>query len=808
MGSGESIKRVSDIIQANDYSSSINVVVSAFGGVTDILIEALTLAERSLSYKEVLKRFSDKTVLIAESLFSSEKLETILAEFSKFHEELHHVLYGVSLIQEASDKTKDYILSFGERCSAKMLSSYLESIGHPSSFVDARGIIKTDHSYGSAGVNFEISNELIRSRLNGSIGINVITGFIGSDAKSGRTTTLGRGGSDYTAAIIAAALNADELQIWTDVSGVLSADPRKVKKAKSIPELTYAEALELSHFGAKVLYAPTIRPVREKGIPTRIKNTFDPSHPGTLIHANKASGAAAISGVTAIENIALLSLEGSGLQGVIGSSARLFACLAKQNINVIMITQASSEHSICIAVEEGVADEARSHIHEEFSYEVSRGLVEPVRIHENMCLVAIVGENMKKRVGVAGYLFSVLGKNGINIEAIAQGSSELNISFAIDSRDLIKALNTIHDAFVLSGNKSVHLFMVGTGLVGKTLLRLLKENQVQILRENKLEFVINGLSNSRRMLLDPEGLKSYDASLLNDESLPKAELKQFISKMAEYNFANSIFIDNTASGSVPSHYEEVLSYSIDISTPNKVALSSGLKQYEKLKSVASQNSCTINYETNVGAGLPVLFTLNNLVKSGDRITKIEAVLSGSLSFIFNNFDGSENFSSLVRKAQKLGFTEPDPREDLSGNDVKRKLLILAREAGFKTRKEDVTIEAMFEDDIMSSGPVDSFFRFLETQDKKMLALVHKAQKNNEKLCFLARFENNRGTIGLGFIPESSAFYSLSGSDNMIAFYSNRYNTSPLLVSGPGAGAEVTAAGVLAEIINISGNKPL
>ncbi|MBT8191737.1 MAG: bifunctional aspartate kinase/homoserine dehydrogenase I, partial [Bacteroidia bacterium] len=623
--------------------------------------------------------------------------------------------------------------------------------------------------------------------------------------KSGRTTTLGRGGSDYTAAILAAGLNADYLEIWTDVNGVLTANPKMVSKAFTIPEMTYSEALEMSHFGAKVLYAPTIRPVRSHGIPTIIKNTFNSDHPGTTIQSERTSNPLILTGISSIDNISILSIEGTGLQGVAGFASRFFNILASNGVNIIMITQASSEQSISIAIAQEKVKLAKSVVEKEFEYELRRKSVDPIKISLDLSLIAIVGENMKNSPGVSGKLFHTLGINGINVEAISQGSSELNITFAIKTHDEKRAINSIHDSFFLSHYKTIHLFMVGVGLIGSKLIEQIIQNAARIKDSLGIELIINGLSNSRKMLISADALDPGNYAPLLESSKTPANINQLIEKMVDYNFTHSIFIDNTASAEVPRFYERILDNNISISTPNKVAMSSEFNQFIGLKSLSKKRGVPFKYETNVAAGLPVISTLENLFNSGDQISKIEAVLSGSVSYIFNTFSANgPDFSEVVKEAQTLGFTEPDPREDLSGADVRRKILILAREAGSEVESTDIEIHSILNDACLNAQSVEDFYVELGKDNQRFRSSVTSAEKENKRLRFIASFEGGKGVISLKAVPVNHPFYALSGSDNMIVLHSNRYNRTPLVVRGPGAGADVTAAGVLAEIIGIAG----
>lgn len=804
VANAERLRLVKDIIVDNTTSTgNLYVVVSAFSGVTDMLISMTNLAKDNDDYKPSFKEFKKKVNTIAENLLSRGLFQSIKSDLEENHNILDNLLSGVQLIQEASDRTRDYILSFGERNCAFVFAHYLMDSGYDAEYIDARKYVKTDDSYGSARVNFEKTNKIIQEKLLDNDKIYVITGFIGSDYSSGRTTTLGRGGSDYSAAIIAAAVSAEVLEIWTDVDGVLTSDPRKVKNAYPIEELSYAEAMEMSHFGAKVLYSPTIRPVRESGIPTKIKNTFNPKHPGTLIHHTNNKKDKSISGLSAIENVALVTVEGTGMQGVSGIASRLFRSLASQDINIIMITQASSEHSITVAIMQSDSDNAKKCIEEEFAFELRRNLVDPVKVHSHNALIAIIGENMKNSPGVAGTLFSTLGNNGINIEAIAQGSSELNISFAVKQNCANKAMNAIHDAFFLSEHKTVHLYMIGIGLIGNTLLDQIQENIESIREDSGINIVINGLSNSKKMLLSEEGidLRSYKEALGTDGEA--ADIELFVDKMIDYNQAHTIFIDSTANAEIPKQYLKILSHSIAISTPNKIGYSSSMENYKAIKSAEQKYKVPFNFETNVGAGLPVISTLKGLINSGDKIHKIEAVLSGSVSYIFNNFNTDTVFHDIIKEAQQLGYTEPDPREDLSGNDVRRKLLILARESGLFIEEADIDIENFLPQGAMAASSVDDFYELVKNKNDFFKNMIESAEAANKKLRFIASLENGKGKISLQQVSSDNPFYSLSGSDNMIAFFTKRYNKTPLLVRGPGAGADVTAAGVLAEIINMS-----
>jgi len=804
VANAERLRQVSDIVVSRyKKHNTACAVVSAFSGVTDLLLNMVELASHDdKAWETSFQKFVAKVHEVGSELLPTSNYEEVKPTLSKNNDRLNKLLVGVSLIQEASPKTKDLIVSFGERTSAYILANYLASQGYPAHYLDARQCIKTDSVFGSASVDFKVTYPLIKEHVKEG-NIYIITGFIGSDQETGVTTTLGRGGSDYSGAIFAAALDASELEIWTDVSGVLTSDPRKVKHAYPIAELSYEEAAEMSHFGAKVLYGPTIRPVKEKNIPTRILNTFSPQDEGTLIHHEPTPSGNIISGLSSIKNVALLSLEGSGLQGVPGIAFRFFKSIADGKINVIMITQASSEHSICIAINRADAAKCKALLDQEFEIEQGQKLIDPIKVKDDLCLLAIIGENMRKAPGVSGRLFNTLGKNGINVEAIAQGSSERNITFAIHKKDESKALNCIHDVFFLSDNKTIHLYIVGVGLIGSTLIDQILANKTSILSDNKINLVVNGVSNSRKMVLDADGVKmdTYKEALESSEKA--ADIEAFVDKMIEDNHAHSIFVDNTAGPAIAQYYEKILDNSIAISTPNKVAMSDKMSRYKALKVLAARRNTLLKFETNVGAGLPVISTLKGLTDSGDTIHKIEAVLSGSVSYIFNNYHSGMKFIDIVKEAQVKGLTEPDPRDDLSGADVSRKILILARESGFELESSDLSLKNILSDDCLKAETVDDFFAVLEKEESRFNALISKAESENKKLRFIASYIDGKGSIALQEVDESNPFYGLSGSDNMIVIHTTRYNETPLVVRGPGAGAAVTAAGLLSEIISMS-----
>lgn len=799
----ERIRMILDILKAYyEQGEKFAVVFSAFGGVTDSLIEMSRLASKGdESYLELFEAFSNRHFEAIKDLLKEENLNGFLPKLEKNHEVLKNLLHGIFLVREASPRTMDYVLSFGERNSCYIIQAALQQSGIPSAFLDARNIIKTDRKFGSAQVDLDMTYQNIREYFQTNPQVQVVTGFIAS-SKGGLTTTLGRGGSDFTASLLAAGLDADLLEIWTDVNGVLTADPRKVKKAFTIPTMTYAEAMEMSHFGAKVIYPPTLQPALNKNIPLQIKNTFEPKNPGTFITGKGDPNDLPVKGISSITDIALLTLQGSGLFGVPGIAGRLFGSLAMAEINIILITQGSSEHSISFAIQPKLAKKAKRHIEKTFDYEMKAGLIDPVKIEDDLSVIAIIGENMRYSPGIAGRLFQALGKNGINITAIAQGSSELNISVVIDKPDESKALNALHESFFLSDTKELHLYLIGVGLIGSTLLKQIKAHADHLKSEQSIEVKVIGLSNSKKMIFNENGinLDTWQKDLEISET--KSNIPAFIEQMKSYNLSNTIFVDNTANEMIAGYYESILDSSISISTPNKIATSSSYLQYKRLKNIATRRGVQFMYETNVGAGLPIISTMNDLILSGDSIRKIEGVLSGSLSFIFNNFQEGTKFSDLVKLAKEKGFTEPDPRIDINGIDVRRKLIILARETGLNIEAEDVVINNILPEACRNAKSVDDFFVELEKADDYFTGLLKDASDKNCVLRMVAKLDNGKATIGLEAVDSDHPFYSLNGSDNMIVFTTDRYSERPLVVRGPGAGAEVTAAGVFAEIIKI------
>ena len=652
-----------------------------------------------------------------------------------------------------------------------------------------------------AQVNFEKTNLLITDFYKSiSFQVVVLPGFIASSL-DGNSTTLGRGGSDYTAAILAAALKAEILEIWTDVDGMFNANPRIVKQAQPIETISYQEAMELSHFGAKVLYPPTIQPVLKDSIPILIKNTFEPNTKGTLISSNSKSTTNPIKGISHIDNIALLTLEGSGMIGVAGSSKRLFEVLSQHNINVIFITQASSEHSICIGILNSDAAKAKDAIDKTFEIEISQNRVEPCIVEKELCIVALVGENMKNHQGISGKMFSTLGKNNVNIRAIAQGASERNISVVINEKDVVKALNTLHERFFEDNTKQLNLFVMGVGNVGEKFIDQIKQ-QKNFLKDNlKINLRVIALTNSKKMVFDEEGidLNNWKNKLTEGENTDNTI---FIATVKKLNLRNSIFVDITANSDIASMYDKFLSQNIAVVTCNKIACSSEFENYKNLKNLSRKYNAPFLFETNVGAGLPIIDTLKHLIASGDKVNKIQAVLSGSLNFIFNNFSENYNFHDVVKEAGVQGFTEPDPKIDLSGVDVARKILILIRESGYKMDIEEIENNCFLPKACMDTTNNEDFFKSLITHEAHFNKLLAEAKEKECRIKFVAKFDNGKAAVGLQFIPKESPFYNLEGKDNIVEFFTDRYVDQPLIIKGAGAGAAVTASGIFADVIRI------
>ena len=806
VGTVESINQVIQILQENlNEGIKIAVVYSAMGGVTNRLLEIGKLAAASdLEYLQLLKSVEDRHFAVVRGLIDVKNQSSAIAKAKGLLNELEDLLRGVFLIKELSARTNDFIVSFGERLSTTIATEALKNRGIDAEYLDARKLIKTDDHFGYAEVITELTNELIRKHFAKTNQLQCITGFIGSTI-DGVTTTLGRGGSDYTASIFGAALNASVIEIWTDVNGMLTSDPRKVKNAFTIPTITYAEAMELSHFGAKVIYPPSLTPAFQKNIPLKILNTFNHHHEGTLISKTANTKEYSITGISSIDDIALVNVQGGGMMGVAGVSAKLFSILAANKISVILISQASSEHSICFAVDPKTAYGVKEILDEGFAIELTQGLVDNISIEQNLSVIAVVGEGMKSSTGISGKLFTVLGKNGINVVATAQGSSELNISVVIYKKDITKALNAIHETFFQVDGLTLNLYLVGaTGLIGSTLLRQIQEQKEYLKQRKNLNIRLVGITNTKKMLFNEGGisLENWKEELLENGEI--ANIGSFVSDVQDLNLPYSVFVDCTADKNIVQYYYSLLSGSVSIVTPNKVANSGRYEQYFILQKAAQKHGVKFLYETNVGAGLPIINTLQGLITSGDKINKIEAVLSGTLAYIFNNFKVGDRFVDVVKEAKAKGYTEPDPRDDLSGQDVARKILILSREAGLKLEPEDVINSNLLNDACLNAPSVEAFFEELEKDNDRFEKLLKDAEENDEVLRFVASLDSeNNASIGLKTVGRLHPFFNLAGSENIISFTTERYKYNPLVVKGPGAGAEVTASGVFADIMSIS-----
>lgn len=802
VANAQNIKLVIEIVNQKAKENKLAVVVSALSGVTDMLINASKkAAAKDDIYKKSIDEIKQKHFDAIADLVDNANQNQLLIKINSQINQLQTLLDGCFLLGELSSRTADAIASFGELLSSQIIATALQQSIPNSNFKDSRELIKTNSNFGKASVNFDLTNNLVADYFNfNKSQVVILPGFIASD-ELGNTTTLGRGGSDYTAAIIANGTKSTSLEIWTDVNGMYTANPKIVKQAQPIETISYQEAMELSHFGAKVLYPPTIQPVLNSNIPIWIKNTFEPQAFGTSISNESQASNNPIKGISHIDKIALLTLEGSGMIGVAGSSKRLFQVLSQNDINVIFITQASSEHSICIGIQNQDADLAKKAIETEFQLEINHNKIDPCIVEKDMCIVALVGENMKNHQGLSGKMFSTLGKNNVNIRAIAQGASERNISVVINEKDVKKALNTLHERFFEDNTKQLNLFVMGVGNVGEKFIDQIHQ-QKKFLKENlKINVRVIALSNSRKMVFDEDGmnLKDWKSLLENGEN---ANVSEFISKAKDLNLRNSIFVDITANYDIASIYDQFLKQNIAVVTCNKIACSSEFENYKYLKSLSRKYNAPFLFETNVGAGLPIIDTLKHLILSGDKVNKINAVLSGSLNFIFNNFSDSYNFHDVVKEAGVQGFTEPDPKIDLSGVDVARKILILIRESGYEMEMEHIENNCFLPKECMETTTNEEFFKSLTKHASHFENLLAEAKSKDSRLKFVASFDNGKASVGLQFIPKESPFYNLEGKDNIVEFYTDRYIDQPLIIKGAGAGAAVTASGIFADVIRI------
>ena len=797
IGTAENILRIKKIIESQ--KEQIIIIISALHGVTDQLLDLCThAAAKDKNFFRLYNEIEIKHLDAVRTLFEEPLLTEVESRINSYLKELSNIINGIYLLNDITPKIQDKVLSFGEIMASQIISKVMDN----AEMIDAKGLIRTDSTYGHAAVNLPLSYRLIRSFFKNYKKTAVIPGFIASNDK-GDTTTLGRGGSDYTAALVASALEIPRLEIWTDVDGFMTADPKKVKKAFAIESLSYAEAMELSHFGAEVIYTPTIQPAYQKNIEIAIKNTFNPEAPGTTISKeSKSPGASLIKGISSMDNIDLITLMGPGMVGVKGISSRLFGALAENNVNVILITQASSEYTITFAIHPADTDRAIKAIERQFEGEIKLRNEIFIRLERELSIIAIVGERMKNTPGISANLYTSLGRNGINVIASAQGSSELNISLVIKKDILIKALNVIHEGFFLSHYKELHLFLAGIGTVGGNLLKQIHNQRDILLKDHHLKINVVGISNSKKMLMNPEGI---DLTVYRDEMEKmgeKADIELFIQKMKYLNLRNSVFIDCTAEASVTSTYKSILSSFVSIVTANKIACSSEFSLYKELKKTAQEKNVKFMFETNVGAGLPIISTLNDLIRSGDKIVRLEAVLSGTLNFIFNTISATIPLSKAIQMAKEKGYSEPDPRIDLSGTDVKRKLLILSRESGYEFEDSDITIKPFLPKECFE-GSLDHFWKTIQQYDAEFEERRIRLEKENKKMRYVARLDSGKASIELTEVDTLHPAYPLEGSNNIILITTDRYHEQPMVIRGYGAGAEVTAAGVFADIIRVA-----
>ncbi len=797
VGSVDSILNVRDIVQSRQ--EPVIVVVSALGGITDKLIRTSRLAvEGDVAYRDAWKEIAIRHYEMIEAIIADgERCEALKQEIKALLDELRSILQGVYLIRDLSAKTAAAIVSYGERMSSRIVATLIRD----AVWFDARELIKTQQKGGKTILAREQSYDLVRKAWRVIPEVSVMGGFISTDIDSGEITNLGRGGSDYTASIVAAALNADALEIWTDVDGFMTADPRVISSAYVINELSYVEAMELCNFGAKVIYPPTIYPVCVRNIPILVKNTFKPSAEGTVIKKDVACNDKAIKGISSIKGTALITVAGLSMVGVIGVNRRIFSCLADNGISVFMVSQASSENSTSIGVRDDDAREACRVLDEEFAAEIADGAMFPMTAEGGLATVAIVGENMKHTPGIAGKLFGTLGRSGISVIACAQGASETNISFVINEKYLRKALNVIHDSFFLSEYQVLNLFICGVGTVGGQLIEQISQQQEKLMRELRLKLNVVGIASGHNAMFDRNGL-SLEKFRDRLKRAPASDLQRLHDEVIGMNIFNSVFVDCTASGQVASLYADFLEHNINIVAANKIAASSDYANYRRLKDIAHKRGVKFLFETNVGAGLPIIRTINDLRNSGDKILKIEAVLSGTLNFIFNTISAEIPFSETVRMAMAEGYSEPDPRIDLSGRDVIRKLVILAREAGYELNQEDVEAN-LFIPQSFFTGSLEEFWQNLPSLDAEWEERRKVLERDRQVWRFVAKFENGHASVSLCKFDWKHSFYVLEGSNNIVLLTTERYNRYPMLIQGYGAGAGVTAAGVFADIMSLA-----
>ena len=799
MGSVQSILSLKRIVENEAKRQPVIVVVSALSGITDKLIStAMTALRHDDHWKREFDAMVDRHHKMIDTIITdNKKREDLFNRVDSLFEQLRSIYYGVYLIHDLSQKTQDTIVSYGERLSSNIVATLIGG----AKWFDARKFIKTERKNNKHTLDSELTAKLVRDAFSDMPRVSLVPGFISRDRDTDEITNLGRGGSDYTAAILAAALNAEVLEIWTDVDGFMTADPRVIKTAYTINELSYIEAMELCNFGAKVIYPPTIYPVCVKNIPILVKNTFNPEKPGTIIKQKVAADTKPIKGISSIKGTSLITVTGLSMVGVIGVNRRIFSALANHGISVFMVSQASSENSTSIGVREEDAQAAAKVLNEEFAAEIEDGAMFPMHVEDGLATIAIVGENMKHAAGIAGKLFGTLGRSGISVIACAQGASETNISFVVKADYLRKSLNVIHDSFFLSEYKVLNLFICGVGTVGGKLIEQIQKQYEELKERNRLKLNVVGIASSTKAIFNRDGidLSTYKAQLANSSPNTSQQLREGVLKM---NIFNSVFVDCTASKEIADLYQQFLEHNISVIAANKIAASGKYEAYVKLRQTAIDRGVKFRYETNVGAGLPIIGTINDLRNSGDHILKIEAVLSGTLNFIFNEISATTPFSATVSKAKEMGYSEPDPRIDLSGSDVIRKLVILSREAGHHVEQDDVE-KHLFVPDSYFSGSLDDFWKRLPELDADFEKRRQQLEAEGKRWRFVATMEGGKTRVALQAVGKEHPFYKLEGSNNIVMLTTERYKEYPMLIQGYGAGASVTAAGVFANIMSIA-----
>ena len=797
VGSVNSILSVKKIVEA--VGEPVIVVVSALGGITDKLITTSQMAaEGNAAYEKQYREIVNRHIEMVYTVIpASEKRTELLDKVNELLSELKNIFQGIYLIRDLSPKTSATIVSYGERLSSLIVANLIKD----AEWKDSRTFIKTEKKHAKHILDSDLTTQLVKEAFQEMPKVTLVPGFISTDKNTGEITNLGRGGSDYTASIIAAALDADILEIWTDVDGFMTADPRVISSAYVISELSYVEAMELCNFGAKVVYPPTIYPVCHKNIPILIKNTFNPDAPGTIIKQQVAD-VKAIKGISSINDTSLITVTGLGMVGVIGVNFRIFKALAQNGISVFLVSQASSENSTSIGVRNEDAALACEVLNNEFAKEIEMGEISPVTAEKDLATVAIVGENMKHTPGIAGKLFGTLGRNGISVIACAQGASETNISFVVEAKSLRKSLNVIHDSFFLSEYQVLNLFICGTGTVGDSLIKQICGQQQKLMQGRGLKLNVVGIANGHQALFDREGIDLTNYRALLDEKGGASSPQIIRDEIVGMNIFNSVFVDCTANAAVADLYKDFLNNNISVVAANKIAASSSYANYSELKQIARKRGVKFLFETNVGAGLPIIKTMNDLINSGDKILKIEAVLSGTLNFIFNKISADIPFSETIRMAKEEGYSEPDPRIDLSGKDVIRKLVILAREAGYRLEQEEVE-KHLFVPNEFFDGSLDDFWKNIPSLDADFEARRKQLEEQGKHWRFVAKFEGGKGSVALQEVDKNHPFYNLEGSNNIILLTTERYNEYPMMIQGYGAGAGVTAAGVFADIIGIA-----